>query len=68
MPCVVEKEFRVGVLVACVKFLKQVTNYVDSDYSVDVLYSDFQKAFNKVFHKRLLLKIKAHGICGNIAT
>ena len=29
---------------------------------MDVVYLDFQKAFNKVPHQRLLLKLKAHGI------
>ena len=28
---------------------------------VDVVYLDFQKAFDKVPHQRLLLKLKAHG-------
>ena len=49
-------------------FLEEVTNYVDSGYPVNVLYLDFQKAFDKVPHKRLLLKSKAHGIYSNIAT
>ena len=29
-------------------FLEEVTNYVDSGYQVDVLYLDFQKAFDRV--------------------
>ena len=29
---------------------------------MDVVYLDFQKAFDKMPHKRLLLKLKAHGI------
>ena len=29
---------------------------------VDITYLDFQKAFDKVQHQRLLLKLKAHGI------
>ena len=29
---------------------------------MDIIYLDFQKAFDKVPHQRLLLKIKAHGI------
>ena len=31
---------------------------------VDLVYLDFQKAFDKVPHERLLLKLKAHGITG----
>ena len=33
---------------------------------MDVVYLDFQKAFDKVPHQRLLLKLKAHGIGNNI--
>ena len=29
---------------------------------MNVVYLDFQKAFNKVPHQRLLLKLNAHGI------
>ena len=31
---------------------------------VDLVYLDFQKAFDKVPHERLLLKLKAHGMTG----
>ena len=34
-------------------------------YTTDVVYLDFQKAFDKVPHQRLLLKLKAHGT-GNV--
>ena len=33
---------------------------------VDIIYLDFQKAFDKVSHQRLLLKLKAHGIGDSI--
>ena len=33
---------------------------------MDVIYLDFQKAFNKVPHQRLLLKLKAHGIGNDV--
>jgi ribonuclease P/MRP protein subunit RPP40 len=33
---------------------------------VDVIYLDFQKAFDKVPHERLLKKIKAHGVTGKV--
>ena len=39
---------------------------VDEGNSVDVIYLDFAKAFDKVPHQRLLLKLRAHGIGGNI--
>uniref|UniRef100_A0A4W3JWN7 ATP-binding cassette sub-family B member 5 n=1 Tax=Callorhinchus milii TaxID=7868 RepID=A0A4W3JWN7_CALMI len=44
----------------------QVPNRLDRGEPVDVVYLDFQKAFDKVPHKRLLHKIRAHGIKGNI--
>ena len=34
------------------------TNYVDQGKSVDVIYIDFMKAFNKVSHKHLIRKLK----------
>ena len=35
---------------------------------MDVVYLDFQKAFDKVPHQRLLLKLKAHGIGNDVIT
>jgi len=43
-------------------FLEKVTNCIDSGYPVDVIYLDFQKAFDKVPHGRLVSKLEAHGI------
>jgi len=34
------------------------TNYVDQGKSVDVIYMDFMKAFDKVSHKHLIRKLK----------
>ena len=42
-------------------FMEEVTNYLDSGYPVDVIYFDFQKAFDKVPHRRLIDKLAAHG-------
>ena len=33
---------------------------------MDVVYLDFQKAFDKISHNRLWCKVKAHGIAGNV--
>lgn len=48
-------------------FLEKVTKYVDDGFPVDILYLDFSKAFDKVPHQRLLLKLRAHGV-GAIVT
>ena len=44
-----------------------MSNYVDQGYPIDVIYLDFQKAFDKVPHRRLMLKINAMGINGEIS-
>ena len=41
-----------------------MTKYIDQGHSVDILYMDFQKAFDSVPHRRLLKKMKAYGITG----
>jgi len=43
-----------------------VTHYIDHGYPIDVIYLDFQKAFDKVPHKRLKMKIDALGITGEV--
>ena len=48
-------------------FLEEITKWIDVGSPVDIIYLDFQKAFDKVPHQRLLLKLKAHGI-GDIIT
>ena len=45
-------------------YIENVTKHVDSGLPVDTLYLDFAKAFDKVPHRRLLMKLKAHGIDG----
>jgi hypothetical protein len=45
-------------------FMHYVNRSVDDGEQVDVVYLDFQKAFDKVPHKRLINKLKAHGIEG----
>ena len=36
---------------------EEITKWVDEGSSVDVIYLDFQEAFDKVPHQRLILKI-----------
>ena len=43
------------------RFFEEITKWVDDRSPVDVVYLDFQKAFDKVPNQRLLLKLKAHG-------
>ena len=47
-------------------FLEEITNWIDEGSPVDSIYLDFQKAFDKVPHQRVLLKLKAHGIVDGI--
>jgi hypothetical protein len=39
---------------------------IDDGHSVDIIYLDFQKAFDSVPHQRLLMKMEALGISGNL--
>ena len=43
-------------------FFEEIAKWLDEESPVDIIYLDFQKAFDKVPHQRLLLKLKAHGI------
>ena len=42
-------------------FFEEITKWIDEESAVDIIYLDFQKAFDKVPHQRLLLILKAHG-------
>ena len=48
------------------KFLDEVTDGLDRGESVDVIFLDFAKAFDKVPHERLLRKMEAYGIGGEV--
>jgi hypothetical protein len=48
------------------EFFEKVTKAVDNGEPYDVVFLDFAKAFDKVPRKRLLEKLRAHGISGEI--
>ena len=42
------------------------TEELDNNYSTDVIYLDFQKAFDSVPHKRMITKLEGYGIKGEL--
>lgn len=47
-------------------FIDHVSNAMDGGSQVDVIYTDFEKAFDRVDHIILLRKLCELGICGNL--
>ena len=47
-------------------FLEAITKCVDDASPVDVIYLDFQKAFDKLPHQRLIRQLKSHGMRNSI--
>ena len=47
-------------------FLDQITQSIDDNVCVDVVYLDFAKTFDKVPHSRKLEKLEKHGIGGKL--
>ena len=47
---------------SCLTNLICLTKWLDEGSPVDIINLDFQKAFDKVPHQRLILKLKSHGI------
>ena len=41
-------------------FLEEITKWVDEGSPVDVIYLDFQKAFDKVPHQKTTNQVKRH--------
>ena len=48
------------------EFMDFITKCIDQGDPVDVIYLDFSKAFDKISHSKLALKLKAHGIRGKL--
>ena len=46
--------------------IDQWTKYLEDGGQIDVIYTDFEKAFDKVPHRRLLSKLSTYGINGVI--
>ena len=44
----------------------EVSGLLRDNKSVDVLYTDFEKAFDKVSHKKLIIKLYGYGIRGKL--
>ena len=55
---------------SCISQLLEVmedfTDFIDKGEAFDTIYLDFRKAFDSVPHERLLLKLEAYGISGQI--
>ena len=48
------------------KFLSCIYESYDKKKQVDIIYMDFRKAFDKVPHRELLIKLKSFGISVNL--
>ena len=48
-------------------FAQVIDTYDTNNKAVDLVYLDFQKAFDKVPHERLMVKVNAHGFQGYAA-
>ena len=55
-------------LTTLLEYTEVISKWVDDGSPVDVIYLDFQKAFDKLPHQRLLIKLKSHGVGVNIVT
>ena len=49
-----------------IEFFDKVGGWLDESQNVDVLYLDFAKAFDKVDHERMMVKLAAAGVEGKL--
>ena len=49
-----------------IEVCKKWTDELDNKNNIDIIYLDFQKAFDTVQHQRLLKKLKGYGIQGKV--
>ena len=49
-----------------IEFFDIIMQWYDDDNPIDILYLDFEKAFDKVEHNKLLLKLKTYGFSEQI--
>ena len=47
-------------------FFEEITKWVDEGSPVDIIYLYFQKSFDKVPHRRLIITLKSHGMGNRI--
>ena len=61
--------FRAGrsCLTNLLEFYHEMFTTYDRTRAVDIVFLDFQKAFDKVPHRRLMVKVRALGVSGSIA-
>ena len=48
------------------EFDEAVSDWVDEGKAVDIVYLDFKKAFDEGPHRRLLAKVRACGVAGQV--
>ena len=60
-----------GTTITCSNILESLHDWclnLQSRYTTDIVYFNFKKAFDSVSHPKLLVKLKAYGITGNLYT
>ena len=53
----------------CSNLLESVHDWsvaLNNKYTTDIVYVDFQKAFDSVSHQKLITKLEGYGICGDL--